>query len=143
MRPALRKMTYAVSFEAIGVAVASAGLVLMSEASTQESLSLSIIAATVALVWSFVFNSLFEAWEARRAVHGRSFARRAAHALLFEGGLTVIFLPVMAWWLSVGLWEAFLYDAGIIVLFIGYTYVFSWVFDRLFGLPASAIDGTC
>jgi uncharacterized membrane protein len=138
MRPALRKVIYAVSFETIGVAVASLGLLVMSDASAQESVGVSIIAATVALAWSFVFNTVFEAWEARQPVKGRSFARRSAHALLFEGGLVVIFLPIMAWWLNVGLWEAFLYDAGLIVLFILYTYVFSWAFDRIFGLPASA-----
>lgn len=138
MRPALRKVIYAVSFETIGVAVASLGLLVMSDASAQESVGISIIAATVALAWSFVFNTIFEAWEARQPTKGRSFARRAAHALLFEGGLVVIFLPIMAWWLNVGLWEAFLYDAGLIVLFILYTYVFSWAFDRIFGLPASA-----
>jgi uncharacterized membrane protein len=138
MRTALRKVIYAVSFETIGVAVASLGLLVMSDASAQESVGVSIIAATVALAWSFVFNTVFEAWEARQPVKGRSFARRSAHALLFEGGLVVIFLPIMAWWLNVGLWEAFLYDAGLIVLFILYTYVFSWAFDRIFGLPASA-----
>ena len=138
MRPALRKIVYAVSFETLGVAVASLGLLAMSDASTRESVSLSVIAATVALSWSYVFNTIFEAWEARQTVKGRSFARRTAHALLFEGGLVIILVPVMAWWLSVGLWEALAYEAGLIVLFIAYTYVFTWAFDKMFGLPASA-----
>ena len=30
-------------------------------------------------------------------------------------------------------------DAGLIVFFLVYTFVFSWVFDRVFGLPASAL----
>lgn len=138
MRPALRKVIYAVSFETLGVAVASAGLLAMSDASVGQSVSLSVVTATVALCWSYIYNSLFEAWEARQTVRGRSFARRSAHALIFEGGLVLILVPVMAWWLRVGLLEALIYEAGLIVLFIAYTYVFTWGFDRVFGLPVSA-----
>lgn len=138
MRPALRKIVYAISFETLGVAVASAGLLAMSDATASQSISLSIIAATVALGWSYAFNTAFEAWEARQSQRGRSLARRSAHALLFEGGLVLILVPVMAWWLQVGLIEALTYEAGLIVLFIAYTYAFTWAFDRIFGLPASA-----
>ena len=138
MRPALRKVIYAICFETLGVAVASAGLLAMSEASVGQSVSLSVVTATVAMCWSYLYNSLFEAWEARQTVRGRSFARRSAHALIFEGGLVLILVPVMAWWLQVGLLEALVYETGLIVLFIAYTYVFTWGFDRIFGLPASA-----
>lgn len=138
LSPALRKILYAISFETLGVAVASAGLMAMSEASAAQSVSLSILAASVALGWSLVFNSLFERWEARQSRRGRSLGRRSAHALLFEGGLVVILAPVTAWWLGVGLWEALAYEAGLIALFIVYTYLFTWAFDRTFGLPASA-----
>lgn len=138
MTPTVRKILYAVLFETLGVAVASGGLLLMSDASAGQSVALSTICATVALGWSYVFNSIFEAWEARQALKGRSLLRRGVHALLFEGGLVVILVPVMAWWLQVGLAEALIYEAGLIVLFIAYTYVFTWGFDKIFGLPASA-----
>ncbi len=138
MSPALRKILYAVSFESLGVAVASGGLLVMSEASAYQSISLSILAASVALAWSFAFNSLFERWEARQMRRGRSLRRRSAHASLFEGGLVVILVPVTAWWLKVGLWQAMAYETGLIGLFILYTYLFTWAFDSLFGLPASA-----
>ena len=49
MSPALRKILYAVSFETLGVAVASIGLLLMSEASAEQSITLSILAASLAL----------------------------------------------------------------------------------------------
>lgn len=138
MRPFVRKIVYAVSFETLGVGVASVGLMAMSGTDLARSLGISVIAATVALLWSYVFNTAFEAWEAGRAVRGRPFSRRLAHALLFEGGLVVILVPVLAWWLNVGLFEALAYEAGLIVLFIVYTWVFTWGFDRIFGLPASA-----
>ena len=138
MTPARRKIVYAVSFEALGTLLASVALMLMSEASASSSLVLSLLTATIALSWSFVFNTGFEAWEARQPVKGRSLKRRTAHALLFEGGLVLICIPVMAWWLQVGYLEALVYEAGLIALFIAYTYAFTWGFDRIFGMPASA-----
>lgn len=138
MSPTIRKIVYAVSFETLGTLVASVALMLMSEASAGSSLALAVITATVALGWSFVFNTGFEAWEARQTVKGRSLPRRTAHALMFEGGLVLICVPVMAWWLQVGYLEALVYEAGLIALFVVYTYLFTWGFDRIFGLPASA-----
>lgn len=138
MTPNHRKIVYAVSFETLGTLVASAYLWVASDASAASSLALSILTATIALSWSFVFNTIFEAWETRQSVKGRSLKRRTAHALLFEGGLVLICIPVMAWWLQVGYLEALVYEAGLIVLFILYTYLFTWGFDRVFGLPASA-----
>ena len=138
MTPARRKIVYAISFEALGTLLASVALLLMSEASAGSSFVLSVLTATIALSWSFVFNTGFEAWEARQPVKGRSLRRRTAHALLFEGGLVLICIPVMAWWLQVGYLEALVYEAGLIALFIFYTYAFTWGFDRIFGLPDSA-----
>jgi uncharacterized membrane protein len=138
MSPTRRKIVYAVSFEALGTLVASVYLWLVSEASPASSFALSVLTATVALCWSYVFNSIFETWEARQPVKGRSLARRTAHALLFEGGLVLLLLPIMAWWLQVSVWKALVYEAGLIVVFIAYTYLFTWAFDRIFGLPASA-----
>lgn len=138
MSPARRKIIYAVSFETLGTLLASVALMLMSDADAGSSLALSVLTATIALSWSFVFNTGFEAWEARQPIRGRSLRRRTAHALLFEGGLVLICIPVMAWWLQVGYMEALVYEAGLIALFIAYTYVFTWGFDRVFGLPASA-----
>ena len=138
MSPARRKIIYAVSFETLGTLLASAALMLMSDADAGASLALSILTATIALTWSFVFNTIFETWEARQPIKGRSLARRSVHAILFEGGLVLICIPVMAWWLQVGYVQALVYEAGLIAIFIAYTYVFTWGFDRIFGLPASA-----
>lgn len=138
MSPTRRKIVYAVSFETLGTLFASVALMLMSDANAGSSLALSVLTATIALSWSFVFNTVFEAWEARQPVKGRSLRRRTVHALMFEGGLVLICIPVMAWWLQVGYLEALVYEAGLIALFIVYTYGFTWSFDRVFGLPASA-----
>ena len=138
MTPRVRKVVYAVSFEAGGIAMGGMVLHLISRAAVDRSLGMATIGAVVALGWSYLYNSIFEAWEARQEVRGRSVTRRMAHAVLFEGGLTVILVPVTAWWLSVSLLAALVYEAGLIGFYLAYAWVFTWGFDRVFGLPQSA-----
>ena len=54
---------------------------------------------------------------------------RVVHALLFEGGLVAVGVPLIAWWLNVSLWQAFLLDIGVLLFFLPYTYVYHWVYD--------------
>jgi uncharacterized membrane protein len=137
-RPTLRRVLYATSFEAGGVLMSTALLLLMADTTAGGSLVFSILASTVAMLWNLAFNALFETWEARQPTRGRSLARRTAHALLFEAGLVLMLLPLTAWWFAVPLLTALAYEAVLIVAFLIYTWAFTWAFDRLFGLPASA-----
>jgi uncharacterized membrane protein len=138
MTPTRRKIIYAISFESLGVLVGSLGLLLMSNANPTQSVILSALTASIAMLWSMGFNALFEAWETRQITKGRSRARRISHAVLFEGGLLLLVLPIMAWWLHLTLWQTLRLEAGLIALFIVYTYVFTRAFDHIFGLPESA-----
>ncbi len=94
---------------------------------------------TVAVTWNFIYNCLFEFWERRQAVRGRSIARRVAHAIGFQLTLVVYLIPLIAWWMGISLLEAFWLDLALIVLIPCYTFLFNWAFDRLFGLPTSAL----
>ena len=133
-----RKIVYVGLYEGIAILCASVGLAALSGAGAGTSTALAAATSVIAVVWNLLFNTLFEAWESRQARRGRSLARRAAHAIGFEGGLAAVLVPLFAWWLDVGLWEALLFDAALLVFFLVYTFVFNWGFDRVFGLPASA-----
>jgi uncharacterized membrane protein len=93
----------------------------------------------IALTWNYLFNLAFERWETRQVVKGRSLARRIAHGIGFEGGLAFILMPVMAYWLDISMWAAFVADMGLLAFFFVYTVAFTWAFDRIFGLPQSAL----
>lgn len=133
-----RKIVYVSLFELFAVALTSSFLMLLAGHDAAHSGVAAIASSTIAVVWNFIYNSLFEAWEARQATRGRSVARRAAHAIGFEGGLVAVLVPLFAWWLNISLWEALVLDLGLVVFFMIYTFLFSLVFDRVFGLPASA-----
>ena len=133
-----RRVVYISLYEGIAIVAASAGLALMSGQGLGHSGVLAVIASVIAVLWNLTFNALFERWESRQAVRGRSVRRRVAHAIGFEGGLVAFLVPIFAWWLDVSLWEALVMDLGLVVFFLAYTFVFNWAFDAIFGLPASA-----
>lgn len=138
MKPTTRRVLQAVLYESIAVVFVGPALAFLFDRPATTAISLAIFMSAVALGWSYVFNSLFERWEGRQSTKGRSIYRRIAHAIGFEGGLVVTLVPVMAWWLEISLLAAFLADLGVLAFFFVYALVFTWSFDKLFGLPASA-----
>lgn len=134
-----RRIVYVTLYELIAIAATSVGLAALSDSSLARAGVAGVASSAVAIVWNVVFNTLFERWEARQTVRGRSLARRAAHAIGFEGGLVVTLVPLFAWWLDITLWHALMLDLGLLLFFLGYTFVFNWAFDQVFGLPASAL----
>ncbi len=138
MQGVWRRVVYISLYEVLAIALAGLGLMLMSGESLLASGVLATATSAVAVVWNLVFNSLFERWEARQPVKGRSVKRRVAHAVVFEAGLVLMLVPLIAWWLGIGLWQALVMDLALVVFFLVYTFVFNWAFDAVFGLPASA-----
>ena len=133
-----RRVVYVTLYEGIAIIVTGTALALLGH-SPMHSIVASVGASALAVTWNLIFNALFESWERRQAVKGRSIGRRIAHAIGFEGGLILSIVPFFAWWLQVSLWQAFVMDLGFILFFLIYTFVFSWCFDKVFGLPASAL----
>ena len=133
-----RRVVYISLYEVLAIALAGLGLMLMSGESLMASGALATATSAVAVVWNLVFNSLFERWEAGQLVKGRSVKRRVAHAVIFEAGLVLMLVPLIAWWLGIGLWQALVMDLALVVFFLVYTFAFNWSFDAVFGLPASA-----
>ncbi len=142
MTPLVRRAVQAVLYEVIAIVAVGPAMALWFEQPVGSSLLLAAIMSTVAVAWNFVFNHFFERWEARQSVSGRSWKRRLAHGIGFEGGLVLMLVPLMAWWLNTSLLAAFVADLGILAFFFVYAIVFTWGFDRVFGLPASARGGT-
>ncbi len=138
MTPARRRMIYVLLFESFGILLAGAFLAAFSSEGVVTSGVVAAVTSLIAMTWNFLFNTAFEAWEARRPVKGRPLSLRIAHAIGFELTLSLLLVPVIAWWMSITLLQALVYDFGLILLFMVYTFLFNLGFDRAFGLPASA-----
>jgi uncharacterized membrane protein len=138
MTPSTRRTVQAILYEVVAIAFIGPILSIAFDTPASSTIGLAFVLSSIALGWNYVFNTLFERWESRQSVQGRSLARRLAHGLGFEGGLVVILLPVMALWLEISLTRALMANLGLLAFFFVYAIAFTWAFDRVFGLPESA-----
>lgn len=140
MSPLTRRVLQAVLYEVIAIVAVGPVLSFAFDEPPASTFGLAVVLSTIALTWNYAFNWIFERWESRQAVRGRSFARRLAHGAGFEGGLAVILVPVMSLWLDISPAAAFVANLGLLVFFFVYAIAFTWAFDRVLGLPASAVE---
>jgi len=139
MSPRKRRILQAVLYEVGAIALVGPALGFAFEKPATSTLLLAVVLSTVALCWNYIFNAIFERWEAQRTVKGRSFSRRLAHGVGFEGGLTLMLVPIMSLWLQTTFQAAFLANLGLLAFFFVYAIGYTWAFDKVFGLPQSAL----
>jgi uncharacterized membrane protein len=132
-----RKIVFVALYEGIAIACMTVGFAAATGQSTAHASVAAVASSVIAITWNFLYNLLFEAWEARQAKRGRSLARRIAHAIGYEGMLLLVAIPLFAWWLDISLAQAFALNAGAAAFFV-YSFAYNWAFDLVFGLPASA-----
>ena len=138
MTPRQRRVLQAILYEVFAIAFVGPVLSVAFDKPATSTLALAVVLSAVALTWNYAFNWVFERWEARQAERGRSLLRRLAHGVGFEGGLTVLLVPVMSLWRDISPLEAFIANLGLLAFFFVYAVGFTWAFDKVFGLPASA-----
>src|SRR5689334_15670883 len=91
---------------------------------------LTLMVSLMAMSWNMLFNALFDRAQ-RRMGFERTLVARAVHAVLFEIGLVIAVVPLAAWWLDIGLWQAFVLDIAIVLFFLPYTFCFNWAYDHI------------
>ncbi|MBF8775603.1 PACE efflux transporter [Pseudomonas fulva] len=137
-----RKLVYVTFYELIGLCMSTLGLAYLSDTQASHTGPLAVMITTIAMIWNLIYNTVFEYWESRQATRGRSVARRVVHAVGFQLTLVIYLIPLIAWWLDMSLVDALWVDMAFIVLVPCYTFVYNWAFDKLFGLPSSAMAAT-
>ncbi len=118
----------AVGFEFLAILICTPLLAWIMQKPLLDMGAVTVLIALLALAWNVVFNRFFDRALARMNLPHNAWVR-VVHALLFEGGLIVMGVPLIAWWLSVSLWQAFLLDIGVLLFFLPYTYVYHWGYD--------------
>ena len=136
MRSPLDRLRHALSFEIIALLlIVPLGAVAFGMPAHHIG-AVGLAGATLATAWNIIYNYGFD--RALRRLTGttrKSLRVRALHAILFELGLLVALLPVIAWMLDLSLWRALAMDASFAGFYIAYAFVFNWGYDRLFPLP--------
>lgn len=137
MRTTRDRIRHALSFELIGLALVTPLGAWVFGMPMADIGVVGVGAATIATIWNYVYNLGFDSLMQR--LTGRtqkSVAIRVVHAVLFEVGLLIVLMPLIAWYLGIGLLQAFFMDVSFAVFYMVYAFVFNWGYDRVFPLPA-------
>ena len=118
----------AIGFELLAILICTPLLAWIMDKPLLDMGVVTLVIAALALAWNVIFNGIFDRVLERFELVRNAWTR-VVHALLFEGGLVAVGVPLIAWWLNVSLWQAFLLDIGVLLFFLPYTYVYHWVYD--------------
>jgi len=136
MRTTRDRIRHAISFEVIGLAIVTPLAAWAFDKPLHDIGIVGFVSATLATGWNYLYNLMFD--HAMQRIRGSTLKTtpiRLLHTVMFEAGLLVVLLPFIAWYLSIGLWEAFLMDVSFAIFYMVYAFVFNWAYDRLFPLP--------
>ena len=136
MRTTSDRIRHALSFEIIGLLLVTPLGALAFSKPLEAIGIISIVSATAATGWNYLYNLGFDhAMQRLTGGVAKSVAVRVVHAVLFELGLLLLLLPFIAWYLGVGLVEAFVMDLSFALFYMAYAFVFNWAYDRIFPIP--------
>lgn len=136
MRTPKDRIRQAVSFEVIGLFLIIPLASWAFDLPVSDTGVLGLIGASLATGWNYAFNLLFDHGLKRwRGTTRKTFRMRLVHAISFEAGLMLAFLPIVAWWLEVGLAEALVMDLSFVLFYLVYAFVFTWAYDTVFPDP--------
>lgn len=138
MRTTRDRIRHAISFEIIGLLLATPLGALAFGMPLHEMGVIGIGGATIATLWNYVFNLGFDrimAW--RTGSTHKTVPVRILHAVLFELGLLAALAPFIAWYLGVSLAHALLMDVSFALFYMVYAFVFNWAYDVVFPVKAT------
>jgi uncharacterized membrane protein len=121
-----------VSCELGGILVVAPVYALVAGAGAQDSLVLMVALTTVATLWAFVHNAIFDVVEWRlvqRVASDRPQAWRLVHAVNLEATLMVFTVPVLMIMGGHPFLEAVMFDIGLSLAYMVYAYVFHMAYD--------------
>ncbi|WP_119327869.1 PACE efflux transporter [Cysteiniphilum halobium] len=128
------RIIHMIGFELIAIIIFAPVAALILNKSIVEVGALGVFISLMAMLWNFIYNWMFDYYEAKigKDRFKRSMVIRVMHALLFELGLLVVTIPLVAYWLNMTLWQAFIVDIGFVVFFLIYAFVYNWLFDYIY-----------
>ncbi|MBT6285386.1 MAG: PACE efflux transporter [Rhodospirillaceae bacterium] len=101
--------------------------------------ALSLMFSVLAMSWNLFYNWMFDLWDRKhRGMARRGVGIRIVHAVLFEAGLVIAGLFLIAWWLDMTYWDAFLLDVSLSAFFLVYAFCYNWAYDMVFPVPRAA-----
>ncbi len=141
MRSLKDRLRHTLLFEMIALALVAVFGSWITGHSPAEMGALGLIMSLLAMTWNLIYNWMFDHWDMKhRNMAPRGVKIRILHAVLFEAGLLIAGIFIVAWWLQITLFQALLLDLGFAAFFLVYAYVFNLSYDRIFPVPARTAE---
>lgn len=139
MRTFRDRVRHALMFEAVALAIFIPGSTALFDQPLESMGVIGIASATIATLWNFIYNVGFDrAMLSLRGTLHKTLAIRVAHTFLFEAGLVLMLIPLIAWYLGLSLWDALIMDLAIVTFYLVYAFFFNIAYDRIFPVSATA-----
>ena len=141
MRTPLDRLRHTLLFELFAILIAAPVTHWITGKSAATIGVLTLALSLIAMGWNYLYNWGFDHLERiRKWPRPRPLGTRVVHALGFEIVLLMVGVVVIAWGMSMSLWQAFLLDIGFMLFFLVYALGYNWVYDQVFPLqPTPAI----
>ncbi|MEO9297483.1 PACE efflux transporter [Devosia alba] len=137
MRTARDRIRHTILFEIFGLLLVTPLGALAFAMPLQDIGVIGIGGATLAMLWNYIYNYGFDRLMQRwRGTTLKTLPLRVLHAILFELGLLLALLPLIAWYLGITLWQALVMDIAFALFYMVYAFVFNLAYDRVYPIPA-------
>ncbi|CAI3947650.1 Uncharacterized membrane protein [Commensalibacter communis] len=133
MRSFWDRIRHAIMFEILGLVLFIPCSVWVFHHSVTDMGVIGIFSSLAATIWNFVYNLGFD----KTLLFFLGYVKknlliRVLHTILFEVGLTLVTLPMIAWYLNISFLDALIMDIGIVVFYLVYAFFFNIAYDFIF-----------
>ena len=133
MRTHRDRIRHAVGFEVIALLLSIPIMSFFFNFDIKDIGVIAVVGSIIATIWNYGFNIVFDKGMVRfKRSTFKTPAIRVLHILLFESGLLMLYLPMVAWYLGISLWQAFIMDASLVGFYLFYNLSYNWAYDKIF-----------
>ena len=133
MRTQRDRIRHAVGFEIIALILSIPIMSFFFSFDIKDIGVIAIVGSIMATIWNYGFNIVFDKGMVRfKRSTFKTPAIRVLHVLLFESGLLMLYLPMVAWYLGISLWQALIMDASLVGFYLAYNFSYNWAYDKMF-----------
>lgn len=133
MRTHRDRIRHAVGFEVIALILSIPIMSFFFSFDIKDIGVIAIVGSIMATIWNYGFNIVFDKGMVRfKRSTFKTPAIRVLHVLLFESGLLMLYLPMVAWYLGISLWQALIMDASLVGFYLAYNFSYNWAYDKMF-----------
>lgn len=98
MRTPVDRLRHTILFEVLLLLVVTPICMMLFHTSAQTATFTAVALSLIAMIWNYVFNYLFDCITLKvKGTTKKTKTQRVYHALIFEVGLLVFTIPLLAW----------------------------------------------